>query len=59
MLKRGYQGVYHWMSAKHLHRYVSKFEGRHNNRPMDTAVQMSVMAQGMEGRQLPYQDLIA
>ena len=37
MLKRGYQGVYHQFSAKHLHRYVGEFEGRHNARPMDTA----------------------
>ena len=59
MLKRGYTGTYHWMSPKHLHRYVNEFEGRHNNRPLDTAVQMSAMAQGMEGRRLPYQDLIA
>ena len=33
MLKRGYQGVYHQFSAKHLHRYVGEFEGRHNDRP--------------------------
>ena len=58
MLKRGYTGTYHWMSPKHLHRYVNEFEGRHNNRPLDTIVQMSTMAQGMEGRRLLYQDLI-
>ena len=33
MLKRGYQGVYHQFSAKHLHRYVGEFEGRHNAAP--------------------------
>ena len=59
MLKRGYQGVYHWMSPKHLHRYVTEFEGRHNNRPMDTPDQMAAMAQGMEGKRLRYDDLIA
>ena len=41
-LKRGYQGVYHWFSTKHLHRYVSEFEGRHNDRPLDTIDQMAV-----------------
>ena len=30
LLKRGYVGVYHWMSEKHLNRYVGEFEGRHN-----------------------------
>ena len=34
MLKRGYVGVYHQMSAKHLPRYVAEFEGRHNSRPL-------------------------
>ena len=32
LMKRGYYGTYHRMSAKHLGRYVSEFEGRHNQR---------------------------
>lgn len=32
MMKRGYQGTYHRMSVKHLHRYVAEFAGRHNIR---------------------------
>ena len=35
-LKRGYHGVYHHMSVKHLPRYVGEFAGRHNDRPADT-----------------------
>ena len=35
-LKRGFDGTYHQMSAKHLDRYVAEFEGRHNARPQDT-----------------------
>ena len=57
-LKRGYQGVYHWFSEKHLHRYVSEFEGRHNDRPLDTMDQMTAIVQGMMGRRLRYLDLI-
>ena len=57
-LKRGYEGVYHQMSAKHLHRYVTEFEGRHNVRPLDTADQMATMAGNTVGKHLPYADLI-
>lgn len=59
MLKRGYHGTYHHMSAKHLSRYVGEFEGRHNDRPSDTIDQMRHMAKGMEGKRLRYADLIA
>ena len=58
-LKRGYDGVYHHMSEKHLDRYVTEFEGRHNRRPLDTAEQMAAMARSADGKQLRYQDLVA
>ena len=58
MLKRGYHGVYHQMSAKHLPRYVREFAGRHNVRPLDTMEQMSTMARGTTGKQLRYADLV-
>lgn len=58
MLKRGYQGTFHHMSPKHLHRYIEEFEGRHNDRPSDTIQQMAHMVQGMEGKRLRYSDLI-
>ena len=58
-LKRGFEGTYHQMSAKHLGRYVAEFAGRHNDRPQDTEEQIRRMASGMEGKRLRYQDLIA
>ena len=57
-LKRGYHGVYHQMSPKHLDRYVAEFAGRHNDRPADTVDQMSRIVKGMEGKRLPYKTLI-
>ena len=59
MLKRAHKGVYHKMSKKHLHRYINEFAGCHNVRPLDTIAQMSLLALGMAGKRLRYQDLIA
>ena len=59
MLKRGYQGVYHHMSAKHLHRYVAEFAGRHNIREQNTIDQMSAVARGMIGKRLTYRELVS
>ena len=59
MMKRGYTGVYHQWSTKHLSRYVNEFSGRYNNRPSNTAEQMTAMVQGMGGKRLRYDDLIA
>ncbi len=59
LLKRGYHGTYHKMSAKHLPRYINEFSGRHNIREHDTAAQMALIAKGFIGKRLRYQDVIA
>lgn len=59
LMKRGYHGTYHHMSAKHLDRYVKEFSGRHNIREMNTIDQMTSVARGMVGKRLKYRDLIA
>ena len=58
-LKRGYHGVYHHMSAKHLHRYANEFAGRHNFRDLDTIDQMGLIARRIVGKRLKYRDLVA
>ena len=58
MLKRGYKGTYHKMSAKHLSRYVIEFAGRHNVRDLDTLAQMTMLAKGLDGKRLRYDDLV-
>ena len=59
MLKRGYIGIYHRMSVKHLGRYITEFEGRHNNRPADTLSQMAELVRGCIGKRLTYRELTA
>ena len=59
LLKRGYYGTYHKMSPAHLDRYVREFTGRHNHREDDTLDQMAAVVRGMDGKRLPYRDLIA
>ena len=59
MLKRGYHGVYHHISAKHLQAYVDEYAGRHNMRDLDTVDQMAHLAAGLAGKRLTYADLTA
>ena len=59
MLKRAHTGTFHKLSPKHLDRYVQEFAGRHNLREQDTIEQMSAVADGMDGKRLTYERLIA
>ena len=59
LFERGYVGTYRKMSAKHLHRYVCEFAGRHNARPLGTDKQMELTTQGLVGKRLTYAALTA
>ena len=59
MLKRGYVGTYHKMSAKHLDRYVAEFQRRHNDRDSHTIEQMKSLVVDMAGKRLRRKDLTA
>lgn len=57
-LKRGYVGIYHYMSEKHLNRYCNEFSYRFNTRDLTDMERFGCAMQRTEGR-LKYKDLIA
>lgn len=58
LLKRGYYGTYHKMSANHLSRYVDEFASRHNANGQTTEQQLRETLSGMVGKTLPYKELV-
>ena len=58
MLKRGYIGIYHYMSPKHLHRYVDEFSFRHNTAQFGTLAFIDMTINRMAHKRLTYKDLI-
>lgn len=58
LLKRGYYGIYHYMSVKHLNRYVGEFANRQNTSKLSTLQFMGATAERMVGRHISYKELI-
>ena len=58
LLKRGHYGIYHFMSAKHLHRYVNEFSFRQNTREAGTMSFIDATISRMIGKRLTYKVLI-
>lgn len=58
LLKRGYIGIYHWMSPKHLHRYCEEFSHRYNSRQI-TDPERFTLTIAQSDRRLKYKTLIA
>ena len=58
MLKSSYYGTYHYMSPKHLGRYVNEIAGRSNDRHLDTIGLMSNSVKEMDYVLLRFKDLV-
>nr|VFK15323.1 MAG: ISXO2-like transposase domain-containing protein [Candidatus Kentron sp. LPFa] len=60
VLKRGYNGVYHYIGTKHLSRYVDEFIFHLNqgNIKIHTMVRVAALVKGMFGKRFTYKGLI-
>jgi transposase-like protein len=56
VFKRGIYGVFHAVSKKHLHRYVSEFEFRWTYRDIDDGARIAVAIKAGESKRLMYKE---
>lgn len=57
LLERAYTGTFHWMSNKHLHRYINEFAYRENVGIANALPILALTIDGMVGRRLTYKEL--
>lgn len=58
ILKRGYMGVYHWMSKQHLRRYTMEYDYRYNTRKMQAEENFIDVIKRARKAVLPYWKLV-
>lgn len=57
LVKRSIYGIFHWVSRKHLQRYLNEFSFRYNNRELENWTCISKVISNIDNR-LKYKDLI-
>ena len=57
-VRRAYNGTFHRIDPKRLHRYVNEFAGRPSMRAQDTMSKMRSTVQSMVGKRLTYALLV-
>lgn len=58
LLKRGINGTYHWVSKKHINKYLAEYSMRYNSREMSDVARFELFCNNTQGKLL-YKDLIA
>ena len=58
MCKRGFVGTCHRMLFKQLHRHISEFAGRKNNRELNSVERVGETVCGMEHKRLCFRGLV-
>ncbi|HEY1796660.1 MAG TPA: IS1595 family transposase [Stellaceae bacterium] len=58
LLKRQIYGIHHWVSEKHLDRYVSEATWRYNRRDAEEGGRVNSLLASTNGKRLRYRDLI-
>lgn len=59
LVRRGYNGTFHRIEPKHLHRYINEFAGRLGMKALGTVGKMYAIVQNLVGKRLTYAQLVA
>ena len=57
-LRRGLNGIFHAVSKKHLHRYLSEFEFRFNRRELTDGQRLVAAIKSAQGKRLTYAEQV-